>query len=168
MWEGSPADAAGLKRGDVIIEMDGRKIGRTTDLSLLVAATPVGKNVTMSVLREGKPLVLTAKVARREQEAQLSSAPQPETEQRARLGVAVEPVTPELAGQLGVAPAGVIVRRVTEGSSAAEAGLRPGDVITEANRRRSRTPTIFGGWWTPFSPARLCCCSSRGTGKPLI
>ena len=140
VWEGSPADAAGLKRGDVIIEMDGRKIGRTTDLSLLVAATPVGKNVTMSVLREGKPLVLTAKVARREQEAQLSSAPQPETEQRARLGVAVEPVTPELAGQLGVAPEGVIVRRVTEGSSAAEAGLRPGDVITEANRQPVKNP----------------------------
>jgi serine protease Do len=99
-----------------------------------VAATPVGKDVTMSVLREGKPLTLTAKVARREQPAQLSSAPAPEAVQRARLGVTVEPVTPEMASQLGVAAAGVVVRRVTDGSPAAEAGLRPGDVITEANR----------------------------------
>src|SRR5262245_27621586 len=63
VWEGSPAATAGLKRGDVIVEMDGRKIGRTTDLSLLVAATPVGKDVKVSVLRQGQPLTLTAKVA---------------------------------------------------------------------------------------------------------
>ncbi|MGH7333167.1 MAG: trypsin-like peptidase domain-containing protein [Candidatus Rokuibacteriota bacterium] len=140
VWDGSPAALAGLKRGDVIVEVDGRKVGRTTDLSLLVAATPVGKDVTVSVLREGKPLKLTATVARREQPAQLPSAPQSEPAQRARLGVAVEPVTPEMAGQLGVTATGVIVRRVTEGSAAAEAGLRPGDVITEANRQPVKSP----------------------------
>ena len=58
VWEGSPAAAAGMRRGDVIVEVDGRKIGRATDLSLLVAAAPVGKDIRVSVLREGKPVTL--------------------------------------------------------------------------------------------------------------
>jgi serine protease Do len=141
VWDGSPAAAAGLKRGDVIVEIDGRKIGRTTELSLLVAATPVGKDVTVAVLREGKPLTVRAKVARRELPAQLASTmAQTEPAPRARLGVAVEPVTPELAGQLGVTATGVVVRQVAEGSPAAEAGLRPGDIITEANRQPVKNP----------------------------
>jgi serine protease Do len=136
VWEGSPAAAAGMRQGDVIVELDGRKIGRATDLSLLVAAAPVGKTIAVSVLREGKPTTLTARVARREGPAGLASAPQAEPGQRARLGVAVEPVTPATAGQLGLSnAAGLIVRQVQAGSPAAQAGLRPGDVIVEANRQ---------------------------------
>jgi serine protease Do len=135
VWDGSPAAAAGLRRGDVIVEVDGRKISRATDLSLLVAAAPVGKDVRVSVLREGKPVALTARVARREQPTTVSSGPQAEPAQRARLGVAVEPVTPAVASQLGLAVAsGVIVRQVQAGSPAADAGLRPGDILVEANR----------------------------------
>jgi serine protease Do len=141
VWDGSPAAAAGLQRGDVIVEVDGRKVSRTTDLSLLVAATPVGKTVTVAVLRDGKPLSLTAQVARREQQAPLAQAPRPETAQRARLGVSVEAVTPAMAGQLGVTTAaGVIVRNVIDGSPASDAGLRPGDIITEANRQPVKSP----------------------------
>jgi serine protease Do len=135
VWEGSPAAAAGLRRGDVIVALDGRKIGRATDLSLLVAAAPVGKDIGVSVLREGKPVTLTARVARREQPATVSSAPQAEPGQRARLGVALEPVTPTMASQLGINGSGLIVRQVQQGSPAAEAGLRPGDVIVEVNRQ---------------------------------
>jgi serine protease Do len=140
VWEGSPAAAAGLRRGDVIVEIDGRKISRTTDLSLLVAATPVGKTVNLAVLRDGKPVSLTAQVARREPQAPLAQAPRPEAPQRARLGVSVEAVTPAMAGQLGINTAGVIVRDVVDGSPASEAGLRPGDIITEANRQAVKSP----------------------------
>jgi serine protease Do len=134
--DGSPAATAGVRRGDVIVALDGRKINRATDLSLLVAATPVGKDIAVSVLRDGKPMTLTARVARREGLAGLGAAPQAEPGQRPRLGVAVEPVTPALASQLGItSAAGLIIRQVQAGSPAAEAGLRPGDVIVEANRQ---------------------------------
>jgi len=133
--EGSPAAAAGVRRGDVIVEVDGHKVNRTTDLSQLVAATPVGKDIKVSVLREGKPVTVTARVARREQPAALSDVTPAEPGQRARLGVAVEPVTPSMASQLGIDGAsGLIVRQVQSGSPASEAGMRPGDVIVEANR----------------------------------
>jgi serine protease Do len=135
VWDGSPAAAAGVKQGDVIVELDGRKIGRATDLSLQVAATPIGKDVKVSVLREGKPVTLTAKVARREQPVNLASAAPHEAGQRARLGVSVEPVTPDIASQLGIAASGLIVRQVRDGSPAEEAGLRPGDIIVEVNRQ---------------------------------
>jgi serine protease Do len=137
VWDGSPALAAGMRRGDVIVELDGRKITRATDLSLLVAASPIGKDIAVSVLRDGKPMTLTARVARREGPAGVAAtAPPAEAGQRARLGVAVEALTPALAGQLGLGETtGVIVRQVQGGSPAAEAGIRPGDVIVEANRQ---------------------------------
>jgi serine protease Do len=140
VWDGSPAAAAGLRRGDVIVELDGRKIGRATDLSLLVAAAPIGKDITVSVLRDGRPVTVTARVARREQPVASVSAPQGEPGQRARLGVAVEPVTPAMASQLGINASGVIIRQVQQGSPAAEAGLRPGDVIVEVNRQAVKNP----------------------------
>ena len=169
VWEGSPAAAAGMRRGDVIVELDGRKIGRATDLSLLVAAAPVGKDVKVSVLREGKPVTLTARVARREQPATLSSAPQAEPGQRARLGVAVEPVTPAMASQLGVENAsGLIVRQVQAGSPAAEAGLRPGDIIVEANRHPVKSVDDLRRAMDAPRPGPRCCCSSSGRARPRI
>src|SRR5262245_17827656 len=133
--DGSPAAAAGMQRGDVIVDVDGHKVNRTTDLSQLVAATPIGKEVKVALLRDGKPVTLTARVARREQPEAMAAAESSEPGQRARLGVAVEAVTPEMASQLGMSgAAGLIVRQVQSGSPAAEAGMRPGDVIVEANR----------------------------------
>jgi serine protease Do len=133
--EGSPAAAAGVRRGDVIVEVDGRKVSRTTTLSLLVAAAPIGKDLKVSVLRDGKAVTLSARVARREQPDAMSAAPPGEPAPRARLGVAVEPVTPAMASQLGLAGAsGLIVRQIQPGSPAAEAGMRPGDIIVEVNR----------------------------------
>jgi serine protease Do len=136
----SPAAKAGLKAGDVIVEFDGKKIGRTTDLSRLVAATPVDKEVQLSVLRDGKPLPLTARIARLEDRSEAVASDKSEPEGRGRFGVAVEPVTAELARELGLKKAqGVVVRQVRPGSPAADAGIRQGDVITEINRQPVRT-----------------------------
>jgi serine protease Do len=135
--ESSPAAQAGVRHGDVILEYDGQKIGRTPELSRMVAATPVGKKVTLKVLRDGKELSLPLTIARLTEKGEeaVASATADATK-RGRLGVVVEPLTPETARGLGAGDRhGVIVRSVQEGSPADLAGIRSGDVITEVNRQ---------------------------------
>jgi serine protease Do len=134
--EDSPAAKAGVKAGDIIVDFDGHKIGRTTDLTRIVAATPIGKDVRVSVLRDGKPMALTARIEKMDDKDVVAAADSGDATTRPRLGVTVEPMTPELARQLGVTDGrGVVVREVKEGSPAADAGVRAGDVITEINRK---------------------------------
>jgi serine protease Do len=135
--EGSPAEKAGVKRGDVIVEFDGKKIAKTADLPRLVADVRVGNDVPIVVVREGAQARLTAKIARLEEQAPSKIA---ETEGKGRLGLAVQPLTPPLARELGLkANEGVLVRDVVEGGRAYEAGIRAGDVIVEIDRQPVRT-----------------------------
>ena len=131
--EDSPAAKAGIKAGDVITEYDGHKVSRSEDLPRLVADTPAGREVTVAVVRDGKPMKLTAKVTKLDEPDQRVAGDMGE---KAKLGVAVEPVTPAIARELGLKEAkGLVVKRVEEGSPAATAGIRPGDVILEVDRR---------------------------------
>ena len=136
VFDGSPAARIGVKSGDIIVEFDGQKISRTTDLSRLVAATPVGKGVTIRLIREGKPLVLTPTIARLTDKEETAAAGGGAGGKHTKLGLAVEPLTPDIARQLGVSiEHGLVVREVQDGSPAAEAGIRPGDVISEVDRQ---------------------------------
>jgi serine protease Do len=58
----SPAERAGLKSGDIITEYDGRKVERASDLPRAVAGTPVGREVRLSVIRDGKPVTLSPRI----------------------------------------------------------------------------------------------------------
>jgi serine protease Do len=129
--EGSPAMKAGVKPGDVIVEYNGEKVARSQGLPRVVADTPAGRDVAVKVIREGKPLTLTVRVAPlAEEEAQATTTPK----KNAALGLAVSPLTPEVARELRVKePHGVVVRGVEDASPAAEAGMQPGDVILEVD-----------------------------------
>ena len=133
--EGSPAARAGLQQGDLIVELEGRAVTRTEDLPRLVADLPVGRQVPIKLLREGKTLTLTATIARlEERDREVAAAKE---DGGPALGVTVAPITPEAAQALSL-PAGtkgVVVRDVRSGSPAAEAGLQAGDVIVQADRR---------------------------------
>ncbi len=129
---GTPAAKAGFKPGDVITTYNGHPITTSLDLPRLVAATPPGQTATLHVLRDGKPLTLTAQVAELPVPRQLAAA----TPSRERLGLTVEPLTPALAKRLGVADtSGVVVAGVTDGSPAAAAGIQPGDVIVAVDQK---------------------------------
>jgi serine protease Do len=101
-----------------------------------VANLEPGRPVALSVIRDGKPATLNVTVARLEDEATRASA-RAGAESRGRLGLVVGPLTPDLAEELSLPRdlRGVVVREVLDGSPAAEAGIRPADVILQANRR---------------------------------
>ena len=139
--EGSPAEKAGLKPGDVIVEFDGKKVAKSTDLPGLVADVPVGRDVPMTVMREGREVKLNAHIARLEDESPTKAS---ESEGKGQLGLSVQPLTPPMARELGLkAREGVLVRDVVEGGRAAEAGIRAGDVIVEVNQQPVRTIEDF-------------------------
>src|SRR3989441_4300282 len=97
--EGSPAAKAGLKEGDVIVEYDGRPVARAGDLPRTVAETPVGRAVPVKVVRDGKPLTLTATVGRLEEAREAKAEPAPG---EPALGVTARTLTPTVAQQLGL------------------------------------------------------------------
>jgi len=129
----SPAATAGLKTGDVIVEFDGHTVSKAGDLSRLVAGATVGQAATLRLLREGTPLTLTAQIAtlpEPQQVAEVGNAG------RKSLGITVRPLTPALARRLEVPDkTGLVVARVADGSPAADAGIQPGDVIVEVDRK---------------------------------
>jgi serine protease Do len=128
----SPAAKVGLKQGDVITKYDGRAVARIADLPRAVAETPVGREVPVEVMRDGKRVALTVKVAKMEDNERQASAAEPAG---AKLGIAARSLTPELARSLNVPDGrGVLVERVEDGSRAQTAGIAAGDVIVEVNR----------------------------------
>jgi serine protease Do len=128
----SPAARVGLKQGDVITKYDGRSVARVADLPRAVAETPVGREVPIEVMRDGKRLALTVKVAKLEERDRQAAAAEPAG---SKLGIAARSLTPELARSLNVPDArGVLVERVEDGSRAQTAGIAAGDVIVEVNR----------------------------------
>src|SRR5262249_37808127 len=131
--DGSPADKAGVKAGDVIVEYDGRKVAGADGRPRPVAQPAVGRSVPWTVGRDGKPVALTATVGRLAENEQAEATP--DNQAKPTLGLALEPLTPELASELGVAAKrGVVVRGVEGDGPAANAGLRTGDVIVEVDR----------------------------------
>ncbi len=126
VFDESPAGKAGVQVGDVIVGFDGQKIRKSNDLPSIVASTPVGKAVTLDVVRAGKEQTLSVTIAKLEDEA-VEAKPVKADE----LGLSVQDITPEIASDLGLErdAKGVVVSAVKRGSAADEAGLRAGDVI---------------------------------------
>jgi serine protease Do len=130
-----PAEKAGVKVGDVIVEFDGKEIKDSGDLPIIVARTPVDKKVGMKVLRDKKEMVLNVTVGELKEEEVVASVPE-----KGELGMTVQRLTPQIAESLGLEKAeGVVVTAVEPGSAADEAGIRRGDVILEIDRRPIRS-----------------------------
>jgi serine protease Do len=142
--EGSPAAQAGLKTGDVIVGYDGKEITSPGLLRNLVAQTPAGKEVSLRVMRDKKLVTVPVRIAEQPKEiAQRGArtpAPGEEGEESGLAGVQVRSLTPEIARQLGLEAAvrGVVVTAVDPNSPAADAGLQPGDVVTEVEHQPVR------------------------------
>jgi serine protease Do len=148
---GSAGERAGLKQGDVITAVGGAAVNDVNSLRNRIASTAPGTDVTLTVVREGREQQVRAtlgeftQTARRGDE-QGGSEPGGDGaggagETTGKLGVRVQPITPELARQLELQPGtqGVAVADVDPNGPAADAGIQPGDVIVQANRQPVRS-----------------------------
>ena len=132
---GSAADKAGIARGDVITAFNGQPVQDLNSLRNRVAAAQPGSDATVTVVRSGGERTLPVKLneAAASQAARAADAP----DNQAALGIAVAPLTPDLAARAGLPrdTKGLIVQEVNPGSRAEAAGIEPGDVIQEVNRK---------------------------------
>ena len=132
--DASPADQAGLRRGDTIIGYQDQPIAGPRELQRAVTTTPVGTEVTITVMRDGAEQVLRTTIVEHPMGQQVAASQQPDAESRLA-GLTVEDLTPRTAKRLGINGhvAGVVVTDIRAGSQAEQAGLVQGDVIREIN-----------------------------------
>jgi serine protease Do len=134
VFEGDPADRAGIKQGDVIVEVDGKQVADSRDLTRMVADIPVDKKTPIVVIRDGKRARVSVTIARRDDD--VVESPSAPAQEFSRLGWTLAPLDSETASRLGIADEkGVVVTGVEPGGKADSAGLSPGDVIREINRK---------------------------------
>jgi serine protease Do len=152
--ENSPAEKAGLRSGDVIVDYSGQHVEGIDQFSRLVRETPAGREVKLEVLRNGARQAITAKIGSRRTVATPAWVPEmppipdmPRTHlgwRSSLLGIEAEQLDGQLAEFFGVKE-GVLVRSVTKGSAAEKAGIRAGDVITRVDNMGVSSPSDITG-----------------------
>lgn len=135
---GSAAEKAGIKRGDVITAINGAPVNDSNSLRNQIARTQPGSEVTLTIIRDNREQQIKATLA--EFKADTGKGEEvgvDEGKSKGKFGLGVEPLTPELAGQLGLKSdaQGLAVMSVDPSGPAAEAGIQSGDVIQEVNRQ---------------------------------
>jgi serine protease Do len=145
----SPAQAAGLRQGDVIIGFDGKDVEEMRDLPRLVAAVPAGKTVEVELWRDKDSTTVDVAIGKQEANDEVAAA-QPEgaapsgaagTDLPA-LGATLATVSPELKSRFELSPeaAGVVIVGLDADGPAAEQGLREGDLIEKVSQQEVKTP----------------------------
>lgn len=145
---GSAAERAGIRRGDVITSLNGASVNDPNSLRNQVAATQPGSQVPITLLRDGREMQIRAslgefKVENVKADYEREVEPEQVINDPSRLGLSVEPLTPEAARRLDL-PAGtqgLVITKVDPSGPAADAGLERGDVIVQANQQAVRSLT---------------------------
>ncbi|MBI3802204.1 MAG: DegQ family serine endoprotease [Nitrospirae bacterium] len=138
---GSPAEKAGIQRGDILVAVDNKTIDSPEQLRKRVAAAPVGQKITLTVWRDKKEKEIAVSPGEQPQDVAMAGKDEKGAESSAAFtGLQVRTLTPTLEQRFELPKGlqGVLVDQVEDGSRAEEAGLRPGDVIIEINRKQIR------------------------------
>jgi serine protease Do len=143
---GGPADKAGIKRGDIVVAVNGAPVQDNTQIRNLVAEGQPGKPMSFGLLREGSRLDRTVTLGERPKERsdETPQADRPNAASQQKIGVSVQDLTPQVAQQLGLKDqTGALVVDVVPGSPADDAGLQKGDLIQGVNRIQVNTARDF-------------------------
>jgi len=139
----SPALAAGIKKGDVIVAVDGKDVGKMHELPSLIAAIPADQIAKLDVMRDGKMKQIDVKIGKLSPEKlQMASAAPADTNTSDALGVTVQELTGDIAQELGLKDTdrGVVITRIEPNSPNIDK-LQPGDVIQEAGGTAVSSPS---------------------------
>ncbi len=138
--EDSAAGKAGVKKGDIVIEFEGKTVNKANELQRKVAMLKPGTKVELVVLRDGKRKKITVELGERPAEQMIAA----ESKVMEKLGISIQNLTDELAEHLGYENTeGVVVTEVEYGSRAESAGIRRGMLITEVNRKTVKNTKEF-------------------------
>jgi serine protease Do len=134
VFEGDPAEKAGIEPRDVIVALNGEKVTSIRQLTSKVASLPVGEALDVTVVRGGEERTFTAEVAKRQDE--VATLARNDAGPKERLGLQLVEPSPETARRFGheASDRGVLVMAVKPGSRAEKAGIQTGDLIKEINR----------------------------------
>lgn len=135
VFQGDPADKAGILPNDIITAVNGKKVKTGRELSKIVANTPVGKKARIDFIRDGKSKSVRVVLSKRTDEKEQAGLKP--SEKGDEIGLMVHDLTPDIAGRFGLdeGDSGVLVVRVKSGSRADKAGIKHGDIIKEVNRK---------------------------------
>jgi serine protease Do len=154
----SAAARAGIRQGDVISGFNGQPVHDTNSLRNRVADSKPGSEASVAIVRDGREQTLNVKLDEATSERAEGRGQSDQTDKTA-LGVSVEPLTPDLAQQLGVSKTvqGLAISQVDPDGRAAEAGIQSGDIIEQVNRQPVRTVAELRS-----------ALKSGGEGRPVL
>lgn len=132
VMDDSAAAKAGLEAGDVVTELEGKTVKDASDFRNRIGLSPIGKKVKLTVYRDGKKKTITAKLGGQIEEQTASASSESNQQSPFLEGANLRTLQP---GDVQYAEKGVLVSQVQQGSTAASAGLRAGDVIITANNK---------------------------------
>lgn len=138
----APAEQAGIKAGDVILEFDGKEINEGNELPRYVASTPVDKKVKLVIFRDGKKMEVSLVVGKlKDGSGEPKSGGSNVSD---KVGITVEEIRKDTADRLGIRDVkGLVITEIKAGSAAEEAGIQPGSVIIEINGQHPETVSAF-------------------------
>ncbi|HEX7295819.1 MAG TPA: DegQ family serine endoprotease [Pyrinomonadaceae bacterium] len=169
---GSPAESAGLKRGDVITSVNNQPISDRNSLRNSVASIAPGTMVNVKAVRDGREASFQVALAELPDNRRTSTE-ESDTNggtNTGRFGMSLQPLTADMASRMGLGPneQGLVVSRVDPDGAAADAGLRQGDLIQEVNRRPVRNLTEFTAAVQQSGSRPALLLVKRGEGSVYI